>query len=102
MNSKHINLQLSVLKEVSKFHSKNSQSFKVGLSEEILENTYLNVKSNCPIATTDLPEIFNGKNFQCGTKEMLNSLEINNESGENLNISKTSWIDSLELKGLRN
>ena len=102
VNSKHINLQLSELKDDSKFHSMNSQSFKVGLSEEILENTRMKIQSNCSITARDLPEASQGNNLESGSKEMPNSLEIINENGKNLNISKTSWIDSLELKGLRN
>ena len=62
----------------------------------------MKLESTCPITATDLPETSKGNHPEIGSKEMPNSLEIINENGENLSISKTSWFDSLELKGLRN
>lgn len=101
--SKNIKIQLSELFGENEIASINSESFKLGFSEVIVGDTSVKIQSDCPIENS-VSELMicvkNEESFEVEKKssENKNLLKVKVENGQNLILSKMSWIDSLNLK----
>lgn len=78
----------------------------LGLAEIIPTNTQLKIKSKDAINATNIPNCKikeeNGMHtLESESQELPNKLEINNENGS-IDVGIKSWIDSLNLKDVKN
>lgn len=97
-------MQLSELFEKSEVHSSNPEAvINLGLSEEILNETTLDISSNCEINNL-VPDLLmcqkTEKSFTIHKENpgALNELKMSVTNGKSLNLNKMSWIDTLQLK----
>lgn len=103
LDSKNIDIQLSELFGENEISSVNSKTFKLGFSEAIVGDTTVKIESDCPIENS-IPELMicvkNEESFEVKKKneESKNLLKVKVVNGKILELSKMSWIDSLNLK----
>lgn len=104
LNNTKVDMQLSELYEKSEVHSSNPEAvINLGLSEEILNETTLNISSNCEINNL-VPDLLlcqkTEKSFKIRKEnpKALNELKMSVTNGKSLNLNKMSWIDTLQLK----
>ena len=102
LDNKNIEIQLSELFGENEISSVNSKSFKLGFSEVIVGDTTVKIESDCPIENS-VPELMicvHEESFEVKKKneESKNLLKVKVVNGKSLELTKMSWIESLNLK----
>lgn len=104
LNNSKVDIQLSELFDKNEIHSSNPEAIiNLGLSEEILNETSLSISSNCEIKNLVLDLLMcqkTEKSFKIRKENprAVNELKMSVTNGKSLNLSKMSWIDTLQLK----
>lgn len=104
LNTTNIDIQLSELFGKSKLSSVNPEAtINLGLSEQILNESSLDISSNCEIKNL-VPDLLlcqkTDKAFDLrkDVPQSASKLKMIVINGKSLNLRKMSWIDTLQLK----